>query len=924
MSEIQNPDNPTLEKLIREVDYVKMGENYIPSKFAIKFINFIKLVNGESGEENKSPIFHYDILDTIYKNKNVLIVSFRGSAKTTLVVEYLILYIAVFGELDGFGKINVGIYVGDTMDNGVKNLRANLEHRYNNSEFLQKFIVHARFTDVEWEFTNAEGHKSCWRGFGAASGVRGFKKYGERPQIACHARGTPIVTDIGEHLVEDYYHVHPSKFETGKKVRVCGLLDEEIVTNDHRYKCVEVTKTRHKKYNKVSNGVYTTSSTTEYSYSDFKWVEAKDLKKLGKLGNQQRITHYIVKPIDRTVGSVQPILQTFERINVRDDKGRIVKTSKYTTEAIYEPMLKDSFWWLYGLWLADGHRSENAFHFTVANTQKDTVGEKIIECVKDIGLHVGVHVTERLGCYQLTVSSKAISTWLKKYKRGISVKDIPKWVLQLPLEKQKQILLGYIAGDGYVDLANNQVRINSVNLNVLRQLGVIAERLGLPYHIRNTKKAGTETFPNGQVYNVRHQYEIRFRDNVNKVLGIPITDNPDVIKQVFIEDGYIYRRVRSVIDSEETEFIPITTPSHEYLTSFGISHNCLDDLMSDKSAESKTIIKDIENVIYKAVRQAMHPTKRKVIWIGTPFNKKDPLYKAAGTKAWSTKVYPICMQFPCTKENFVGAWEDRFPYEAVRAEYDMLKENGRVDAFNQELMLRILSDDDRLVLDEDIVWYTRNTVLNNLQDYNIYITTDFATSEKEKADFSVISVWALDWKGRFHWIDGIVKRQDMAVNVDDVFRFVQLYVPLLTGVEISGQQKGFVSWLKREMTVRSIYFMIASDKSSGEEGLRPNTSKLTRFNIALPLFKQRKIAFPEELKESAAILEFIDELSSVTPSGFKSLHDDCADTISQLPLIEYFTPIDPKFKRVEERSMSSENNYYFTEPQEECKSSYIV
>ena len=119
MSEIQNPDNPTLEKLIREVDYVKMGENYIPSKFAIKFINFIKLVNGESGEENKSPIFHYDILDTIYKNKNVLIVSFRGSAKTTLVVEYLILYIAVFGELDGFGKINVGIYVGDTLDNGV-------------------------------------------------------------------------------------------------------------------------------------------------------------------------------------------------------------------------------------------------------------------------------------------------------------------------------------------------------------------------------------------------------------------------------------------------------------------------------------------------------------------------------------------------------------------------------------------------------------------------------------------------------------------------------------------------------------------------------------------------------------------------------------------------------------------------------------
>ena len=537
MSEVQSTDNPTLEKLIREVDYVKMGENYIPSKFAIKFINFIKLVNGEDGEENKSPLFHYDILDTVYKNKNVLIISFRGSSKTTLVAEYMILYQAVFGELDGFGKVTVGMYVGDTMENGVKNLRANLEHRFNSSEFLQKFIVHARFTDVEWEFTNAEGHKLCYRGFGASTGVRGFKKYGERPQFAI-----------------------------------------------------------------------------------------------------------------------------------------------------------------------------------------------------------------------------------------------------------------------------------------------------------------------------------------------------------------------------------------------------LDDLMSDKSAESKTIIKDIENVIYKAVRQAMHPTKRRVIWIGTPFNKKDPLYKAAGTKAWITKVYPICMQFPSAKKNFVGAWEDRFPYEAVKAEYDMLKENGKVDAFNQELMLRILSDDDRLVLDQDIVWYKRSDVTNNLYKYNIYMTTDFATSETEKSDFSVISIWALDYKGVFHWVDGVAKRQDMAINIDDIFRFVEMYKPLATGVEISGQQKGFVSWLKREMVNRGTYFYIASDKTSGEEGLRPNTSKLTRFNVVLPLFKQRKIAFPEELRESAVMLEFIDEISSVTPSGFKSLHDDCADTISQLPLIDYFVPSDPALASAETKVVDySDNSRYFSDNVEDNdRSSYIV
>ena len=505
-----DPTNFSLDNLLNKVDYSKFAKGYIPSQFAIEFINFIKIVNGGRGEENKSPLFHYDILDTIASNRNVLIVSFRGSGKTSLVSEYMILYLAVFGKLPGFADISVGMYIGDTMDNGVKNLRNNLEFRYRSSNFLQKYVPEVRFTDAEWEFTNVSGHKLCFKGYGASTGVRGFKKYGKRPQIAI-----------------------------------------------------------------------------------------------------------------------------------------------------------------------------------------------------------------------------------------------------------------------------------------------------------------------------------------------------------------------------------------------------LDDLMSDKSAESKTIIKDIENIIYKAVRQAMHPSHRQVIWIGTPFNKKDPLYKAAGTDVWTTRVYPICQKFPCDQKDFQGAWDDRFPYQAVETEYDVLKASGRVDAFNQELMLRILSEEERLVLDEDIIWFTRKTVLDHLKNYNIYITTDFATSELAHSDFSVISVWALDHLGTFHWIDGTVARQDMAKNIDDIFRFVKMYNPLLVAIEISGQQKGFVSWLKREMPLRKTYFVFATDKHSGEEGLRPNTNKLTRFNVALPLFKQRKIAFPQDLKNSSTIREFIDELTSVTPSGFKSVHDDCADTISQLPMLDYVIPPDPEKEKEE-------------------------
>ena len=128
------------------------------------------------------------------------------------------------------------------------------------------------------------------------------------------------------------------------------------------------------------------------------------------------------------------------------------------------------------------------------------------------------------------------------------------------------------------------------------------------------------------------------------------------------------------------------------------------------------------------------------------------------------------------------------------------------------------------------------------------------------------------------------------------------------------------------MTIRGVYFYLASDKASGEEGLRPTTSKLVRFNTALPLFKQRRIAFPEDLKESKAILEFIDEITSVTPSGFKSEHDDCADTISQIPLIDYLAPIDPKLtgQSKKEIDYGIDNRYAIQMPTEEYHSSYIV
>ena len=316
----------------------------------------------------------------------------------------------------------------------------------------------------------------------------------------------------------------------------------------------------------------------------------------------------------------------------------------------------------------------------------------------------------------------------------------------------------------------------------------------------------------------------------------------------------------------------------------------LDDLVSDTDAESATVIKTIENTVYKAVSKALHPTRQKMVWLGTPFNARDPLYKAVESGAWRTSVYPICEHYPCDKKDFRGSWEDRFPYDYVKDEYDEAQAVGAPENFNQELMLRIMSDEDRLIDDADIQWYSHKDVIKRKAAYNCYITTDFATSEKDSGDFSVISVWLLNHKGFWFWIDGICKKQLMDKNIDDLFRLAKKWNPLSVGIEVSGQQGGFIPWVEKEMILRNNFFSLASDNNAKSPGIRPNTSKLDRFNIIVPWFKLKRIYFPKELKETAPVREFIDELSLAAKAGFKSKHDDAIDTISMLSVMNTWQP----------------------------------
>jgi len=169
IEELQQTEK-TVESWLEEVNY-DVNEQYIPSDFALEFINFIKLVEG-GDPENKTPVVHYKMVDNFFNShheeddRDTINMCHRGIAKSTL-KEYLILYVGVFGEIPDFGKVPYALYVSDSIENGVKKMRKSLEYRWDNSEFLKTYIPETRFTDVRWEFKNKDGGVFVVSGFGA-------------------------------------------------------------------------------------------------------------------------------------------------------------------------------------------------------------------------------------------------------------------------------------------------------------------------------------------------------------------------------------------------------------------------------------------------------------------------------------------------------------------------------------------------------------------------------------------------------------------------------------------------------------------------------------------------------------------------------------------------------------------------------------
>lgn len=322
----------------------------------------------------------------------------------------------------------------------------------------------------------------------------------------------------------------------------------------------------------------------------------------------------------------------------------------------------------------------------------------------------------------------------------------------------------------------------------------------------------------------------------------------------------------------------------------------LDDLLSDKKGSSDVELEKATDILSGGIKFSAEPDAI-FRYLGTPFRPNDPLYMRMNAGIGECLWLPVCEKFPCTREEFSGAWEDRYNYDFIKNEYDENLETGTLHVFSREMMLRLGTKDDLLINpDEDIVWTSLHGV--DLRNCNVYITTDFATSSRRGSDYSVILVWAVGPDKMRYLIDGYAAVETLDKTLDKLFSFAKQYDPISVGIEVSGQQGGFIRWIYQRMQETGILFNIAKNVkgvagySDNRDivGLYPVANKLQRFKNTIPLFKIRRIAFMLEHIEQPWMIELIDEITKATSGGLNAIHDDVIDAISQIMAMDILEP----------------------------------
>lgn len=237
-------------------------------------------------------------------------------------------------------------------------------------------------------------------------------------------------------------------------------------------------------------------------YEDPEWLCLEDLEGSGKShGNYGTCSRAPAEVVD--IESVDLSMFVPAGYRVAEDgeligftRGKEVHTMRWVPRHV--PVDGD-FLRMLGYYMAEGSRGPHNIGFA-SHRRESPIRSWLIGYLKAMGLNPGeIHPSENGSV--VYCSSIVLNSFFKQFKARDS-KCLPKWVDFLPMSKQKEIIIGWLLGDGCLMGEDADITIATISQEAAFQLFDMSMRCGWPVSLRKDKGQ------NGH----KEQWKIHFTD----------------------------------------------------------------------------------------------------------------------------------------------------------------------------------------------------------------------------------------------------------------------------------------------------------------------------------------------------------------------------------------------------------------------------
>ena len=222
----------------------------------------------------------------------------------------------------------------------------------------------------------------------------------------------------------------------------------------------------------------------------------------------------------------------------------------------------DTLLYTMGRYVADGHLRKSRYTLgkfeemtlSIGNFKLDTFKQN----TKDLKYSISTEKNKSVS--KVSFYSNNFCELFEQFGRGADNKNIPQWVIELPKERLKVFLKGYLDGDGHVK--NDTISCSTISKKLAIQIGLIISKVyNTPYSISKSKER--EVMLEGRVLHCKELYTIKTKINSK-------------IKQNYFEDNISWGRVLKNDRVEKSiEVYNISVKDDEsYVANGVIVHNC--------------------------------------------------------------------------------------------------------------------------------------------------------------------------------------------------------------------------------------------------------------------------------------------------------------------------------------------------------------